>query len=124
MLFGGRCYSTFEQLGLTHRKNRNAPNFPYLSLHPSQTILMVSRLVLVSKVWDGQETDKSLIIRGYPSNLKTMPKDAKKIQNETIGHPATEAHYAKFTSCVIGKSLFTLFASLTSAFHYLMTLIK
>ena len=31
-------------------------------------ILMASSLVLVSKVWDGQETDKSLIIRGYPSN--------------------------------------------------------
>ena len=27
-------------------------------------------------------------------------------------------------TCVVGESLFTLFASLTYAYHYLMTLIK
>ena len=69
MQFDGRCYSTFEQLGPgMHRKNRNAPNSPYLSLRPSQTLLMISSFVLVSKVWDGRETDKSPTIQDYPSN--------------------------------------------------------
>ena len=81
MQFDERCYSTFEQLGPgMHQKNRNAPNSPYLSLRPSQTLLMISSFVLVSKVWDGRETDKSPIIQDYPSNWKPGQEMQKRFQ--------------------------------------------
>ena len=35
-----------------------------------------------------------------------------------------QLYSTKETSCGIGESLFTLFASLTYAYHYLMKLIK
>ena len=105
MQFDERCYSTFEQLGPgMHQKNRNAPNSPYLSLRPSQTLLMISSFVLVSSLgWSGNRQ-----IPDHPrlsQQLKTRTKDAKKIPNETTGHPVLEAHKANYrqiyTLCLI-----------------------
>ena len=92
-----------------------------LSAHPKQYGFQFS----ISQQSLGRSGNRQIPDHPWLSQqLKTTTKDAKEIPNETTGHPALEAHYAKFTSCVTGKSLLTLFASLTYAFHYLMTLIK
>ena len=46
---------------------------------------MISSFVLVSKVWDGRETDKSPIIQDYPSNWKPGQKMQKRFQMKPQG---------------------------------------
>ena len=65
--------------------------------------------------------DKYIFLTKYPSSCLEKEYDSKMtIQDSTFGFSFLKSFLCSF----IGESLFTLFASLTYAYHYLMTLTK